>query len=83
MVFGATIHRFAIELSDLDPGVFETLDLRVARHLGESSYFLVAAKRVRKATSRADRVVIYAHKQADNGASAVGPIHRVSLGNRA
>jgi uncharacterized protein YaeQ len=112
MAIGATIHRFVIELSDLDRGVFETLDLRVARHPSESARFLVmrmlarcleheegieftgglsdvelpalvirdlqggmsawievgvpASKRVHKATSRADRVVIYAHKQADH-----------------
>ena len=111
MAIGATIYRFAVELSDLDRGVFETLDLRVARHPSESARFLVvrllarclehetgiemtrgvsdtelpalvvrdlqgglsawievgvpAAKRVHKATSRADRVAVYAHKQAD------------------
>lgn len=112
MAIGATMYRFAVELSDLDRGVFETLDLRVARHPSESSRFLIvrllarclehaegiemtrgvsdtelpalvirdlqgglsawievgvpAAKRVHKATSRADRVAVYAHKQAES-----------------
>ena len=31
----ATIYRFCIELSDIDRGVYETLDLRVAQHPSE------------------------------------------------
>ncbi len=41
MARGATIHRFDIELSDSDRAVYETLDLRVARHPSESGSFLV------------------------------------------
>lgn len=37
----ATIRRFAIELSDVDRGVYETLDLRVAQHPSESATYLV------------------------------------------
>ena len=38
----ATLYQFAIDLSDLDRGVYETLDLRVARHPSETmAYMLV------------------------------------------
>jgi len=37
----ATVHRFVIQLSDVDRQVYEALDLRVARHPSESArYFL-------------------------------------------
>jgi uncharacterized protein YaeQ len=37
----ATVHRFVIQLSDVDRQVYEALDLRVARHPSESvRYFL-------------------------------------------
>ncbi len=35
MALTATLHRFRIELSDIDRGVYESLDLRVARHPSE------------------------------------------------
>jgi len=38
----STIHQFTIELSHADRGVYETLDLRVARHPSESEEFLCA-----------------------------------------
>jgi uncharacterized protein YaeQ len=41
MAQGATIHRFDIELADSDRGVYETLELRVARHPSEGGAFLV------------------------------------------
>ena len=41
MATGATIHRFEIELADSDRGVYESLDLRVARHPSESTPFLL------------------------------------------
>jgi uncharacterized protein YaeQ len=41
MAQGATIHTFAIELADMDRGVYEQLDLRVARHPSEATAFLV------------------------------------------
>ena len=41
MALSATIHRFDIELADGDRGVYETLELRVARHPSESSAFLL------------------------------------------
>ena len=34
---GATIHQFAVQLSHVDRGVYETLDLRVARHPSETA----------------------------------------------
>jgi uncharacterized protein YaeQ len=37
----ATIHRFVLQLSDVDRQVYEALDIRVARHPSESArYFL-------------------------------------------
>ena len=42
MALGATIHQFRIGLSHVDRGVYETLDLRVARHPSESEEFLCA-----------------------------------------
>jgi len=41
MALTATLHRFEIVLSDVDRGVYETLDLRVARHPSESLRYLV------------------------------------------
>ena len=42
MAHGATIHAFAIHLSHVDRGVYETLDLRVARHPSENEEFMCA-----------------------------------------
>jgi uncharacterized protein YaeQ len=42
MATGATIHAFAIELSDSDRGVYQNLDLRVARHPSETAAFMLA-----------------------------------------
>jgi len=41
MALTATLHRFEIELSDVDRGVYETLELRVARQPSETAAFLV------------------------------------------
>jgi uncharacterized protein YaeQ len=41
MALRATVYRFEIELADSDCGVYETLDLRVARHPSESASFLL------------------------------------------
>lgn len=41
MGLGATLYRFEIALADSDRGVFENLELRVARHPSESSAFLI------------------------------------------
>jgi uncharacterized protein YaeQ len=41
MALTATVHRFEVVLSDVDRGVYETLDLRVARHPSESMRYLV------------------------------------------
>lgn len=35
MALTATVHRFEIELADIDRGVYESLDFRVARHPSE------------------------------------------------
>lgn len=41
MAAGATVYHLEIELSDIDRAVYETLDLRIARHPSESTpYFL-------------------------------------------
>jgi uncharacterized protein YaeQ len=41
MALGATIHRFEIALADTDRGVYENLELRVARHPSENNAFLL------------------------------------------
>ena len=41
MALQATVHRFEVTLSDVDRGVYETLDLRVARHPSESVRYLL------------------------------------------
>jgi uncharacterized protein YaeQ len=40
MALSATIHHFHVTLSDVDRAVYETLDLRVARHPSESARYL-------------------------------------------
>jgi uncharacterized protein YaeQ len=37
----ATIYNFEIDLADMDRGVYETLDLRVARHPSETAEYMV------------------------------------------
>jgi uncharacterized protein YaeQ len=41
MAIGATLYTFGIDLTDTDRGVYESLDLRVARHPSESDEYLV------------------------------------------
>jgi uncharacterized protein YaeQ len=41
MALTATIYQFAVELSDVDRGVYDTLDLRVARQPSESAEYMV------------------------------------------
>ncbi|MDB4990324.1 MAG: hypothetical protein JWN04_5502 [Myxococcaceae bacterium] len=41
MALGSTVHRLKIQLSDSDRGVYETLDLRLARHPSETAEYLV------------------------------------------
>src|SRR3954468_14545375 len=41
MALTATIYNLTVELSDIDRGVYETLDLRVARHPSESAEYMV------------------------------------------
>ena len=38
----STVHTFAIELSDTDRGVYQSLELRVARHPSETAEFMLA-----------------------------------------
>ena len=42
MALSATIHQFSVQLSHVDRGVYEPLDLRLARHPSESEEFLCA-----------------------------------------
>jgi uncharacterized protein YaeQ len=42
MALTATIHHFTIRLSDVDRGVYETLELKAAKHPSESDEYLVA-----------------------------------------
>ena len=41
MALGATMHVFTIRLADADRSVYETLNLRVARHPSETAEFLL------------------------------------------
>jgi uncharacterized protein YaeQ len=41
MALGATIYTFDIDIADVDRGVYETLNLRVAQHPSESPDYLV------------------------------------------
>lgn len=41
MALTATIYRFAVELNDVDRGVFASLDVRMARHPSETERFLL------------------------------------------
>jgi uncharacterized protein YaeQ len=38
----ATLHHFTVRLSDVDRGVYETLELKVARHPSETDEYMVA-----------------------------------------
>lgn len=40
MALNSVIYRFKIKLSDVDRGIYETLELRVAKHPSESDIFL-------------------------------------------
>ena len=42
MALQATVYHVQIELSDVDRGVYESLDLRIARHPSESMPYLLA-----------------------------------------
>jgi uncharacterized protein YaeQ len=42
MALGATVYHLEIALSDTDRGVYESLDLRLARHPSETMRYLVA-----------------------------------------
>jgi uncharacterized protein YaeQ len=41
MAIGVTMHRARVTLSDVDRGVYESVDFRLARHPSESTRFLV------------------------------------------
>lgn len=41
MALGATVHRFEVVVSDVDRSVYETLDVRVARHPSENLRYLL------------------------------------------
>ncbi|MEU4312355.1 YaeQ family protein [Nocardia sp. NPDC024068] len=41
MAIGATVHTFTLNLSDIDRGVYEEFDLRLARHPSETAEFLI------------------------------------------
>ncbi|PXX61030.1 uncharacterized protein YaeQ [Nocardia tenerifensis] len=41
MALPATLHHFAVHLADVDRGVYEELELRVARHPSETAEFMV------------------------------------------
>ena len=41
MALPSTMHRFEIELSDIDKGIYDSVDLRVARHPSEGIPYLL------------------------------------------
>ena len=41
MAIGATIHTFAVQLADVDRGVYDDLTLRVARHPSETDAYML------------------------------------------
>ncbi|WP_067537551.1 YaeQ family protein [Nocardia crassostreae] len=41
MALSATLHHFAVQLADVDRGVYEDLELRVARHPSETVEFML------------------------------------------
>jgi uncharacterized protein YaeQ len=41
MALGSTVHRFKVQLSDADRGVYEELDLRAAQHPSETAAYLI------------------------------------------
>ncbi|OQS15688.1 hypothetical protein B0T36_06760 [Nocardia donostiensis] len=41
MAVNATLHTFAVQLADVDRGVYEQLELRVARHPSETAEFMM------------------------------------------
>ena len=41
MAAGTTVYTFAVELADVDRGVYATLDLRLARHPSETAEYLL------------------------------------------
>jgi uncharacterized protein YaeQ len=41
MAVGATIHTFAVQLADIDRGIYEDFTLRVARHPSETDAYMV------------------------------------------
>jgi uncharacterized protein YaeQ len=41
MALSATLHHFAVHLADVDRGVYQELELRVARHPSESAEFML------------------------------------------
>ena len=41
MAQAATVYHFEIDLADMDRGVYETLDLRVARHPSETAEYMI------------------------------------------
>ncbi len=42
MALGATVRTFTLEISDMDRGVYDTVELKVAQHPSESDAFLIA-----------------------------------------
>jgi uncharacterized protein YaeQ len=42
LALGATIHQFSVQLSHVDRGIYDSIELRVARHPSESEEFMWA-----------------------------------------
>jgi uncharacterized protein YaeQ len=41
MALSSTLHHFSLQLSDVDRGVYETLELKLARHPSETAIFMI------------------------------------------
>jgi uncharacterized protein YaeQ len=63
LALSSTIHQFTVQLSHVDRGVYDTLDLRVARHPSESEEFMCA------------RVLAYCLEQQEGLAFSKGLAH--------
>ncbi len=62
MALSATLHTFAVQLADIDRGVYQDLELRVARHPSETAEFMLT------------RVLAYCLEYEDGIAFSVGGV---------
>ena len=58
MALTATMHHIEVALSDVDRGVYEALDLRVAQHPSESMRYLLTRTLATRRTTRCAHLVM-------------------------